>query len=162
LAVLLTAYDRGDIESMLKAAEKGHRLAPEDPVLANNYAAALLLLRQRPAEAIEITRRNFSRAPGDLGVRINHSLALLQNERVEEAGELLSGINLKTLSGFEYSTVQFARFEYFLKRGERSEALAAYREIRPYHLKPPQARWLEAAYQSVQPKPAAPASPVKR
>ena len=60
--VQLTAYEGRQAELLLAACEKVHQLAPE-PVNASNYAAALLMMRERPADAVQLTLQVVNRAP---------------------------------------------------------------------------------------------------
>jgi Flp pilus assembly protein TadD len=75
----LAAYQTDDIRLMLTANEKAYQISPEEPLIINNLAAALLMLREQPARAVELTLRRVARNPGDLAARINHILALVLN-----------------------------------------------------------------------------------
>jgi hypothetical protein len=57
--------------------------------------------------------------------RINHSLALIQNERYAEAAAVLEALPLATLSGPEATAYQLCRFEIYAHGGEAGRAWAA-------------------------------------
>ena len=71
--VEMAAYGVGDIERMLAAAERAFALAPDNPIIVNNYAAALIMMRQRPAEAVKLTVKKLALDPGDVGVEVGWS-----------------------------------------------------------------------------------------
>lgn len=130
---------------MLAAARRAHELRPADPSMANNYAAALLIQREAPEEAIRLTLRAIWRSPHFPTARINHAAALLLNERAEEALAFLNDIDLLKLTETQRTIYHLDRFEACLKLQRYAEAWANCELIDPRHLYPPQARWLEQA-----------------
>ncbi len=93
-SLLFTAADRlKDVDLMLKAASRAYELRPVDPRVVNNYAAALLIARQRPDEAIKLTLQLVNQQPDSFVAVVNHSAALLMNDRAREAEALLSRVS---------------------------------------------------------------------
>lgn len=129
-------------DPMLAAARRAYDLQPHDSAVANNYAAALLIRRDMPAEAIRLTWRVLSRNPHSLPARINHAAALLLNERAEEALALLDRIDISTLTPPQLTAYHLDRFEACLKLQRRAQARVCSDLIDPRHLYPEQARWL--------------------
>lgn len=143
--VQFTAYQAGDIEAMLHAAERAYKLAPDNLIVINNYAAALLMLRKRPSEAIQLTLRRVQANSSDPGAQLNHVLALLQNQRLDEAERLLKTLPERGLTPVMTTVLNLAWFETHLLRGRRAEAAKAHQGIKPELLAPPQRKWVEEA-----------------
>lgn len=152
LHVELAAYGSNDIEGMLAAAEKAYQLAPRHPMIVNNYAAALIIMRQRPAEAVKLTLSKLAQNPNDAGSKLNHALALLQNQRVSEAQAVLTTVNAGELTGLYYSVYHLAVFELNYLTGNREQALDSAGKIEARFLKPPQVRWLDATVKALKEK----------
>jgi predicted Zn-dependent protease len=121
-------------------------------VAANNYAAALLINRAQPDEAINVTRQLLQQMPDALVPRVNHASALLMNRRTAEAQELLAKIDETRLTAEEACQYYRAMFEVWLNLGKTSEAWAAYDRVDKSVLYPLQAQWLEAAAKSLPPR----------
>jgi hypothetical protein len=119
------AHERKQLEVMARAAERAYELEPGHPVHVNNRAAVLLLKRERPEEVIGLTLRLMAQDPRSVVHRINHSLALIQNERYAEAAAVLEALPLATLSGPEATAYQLCRFEIYAHGGEAGRAWAA-------------------------------------
>jgi tetratricopeptide (TPR) repeat protein len=145
LQVMMAAYGDNDIEAMLAAAEKAYAIAPNNPVIMNNYAAALIIMRQRPGEAVKLTLNKLTASPGDLGATLNHALALLQNDRLNEVQAILVRIDPNQLDGIHFSVYQLAQFELNLRRGDFLRASAAANQVDRRFLKAPQIRWFDEA-----------------
>lgn len=147
--VEMAAYGVGDIPGMLTAARKAYELAPNNPIIVNNYAAALIIMREQPAEAVKLTLKKLNQNPSDVGSALNHCLALIQNRRVNEARALLAGLDPTKLQGV-YSTVyHLATFELQYLEGNRAGALESIKRIELRFLKPPQVKWLEETRRKV-------------
>jgi len=149
LQVLLAAYGDNDIEAMLTAAEKAYAIAPNNPAIMNNYAAALIIMRQRPSEAVKLTLSKLAASPRDLGATLNHALALLQNDRLNEVEAILVRISPNEINGIHFAVYQLAQFELNLRRGEFRRARNAADQIDRRFLKAPQIRWLDEALQKL-------------
>jgi tetratricopeptide (TPR) repeat protein len=139
----LAAYQTDDIRLMLTANEKAHQIRPEEPIIINNLAAALLMLREQPARSVELTLRRVSRNPGDLAARINHILALVLNRRTDQARRELDGLRPEDLGALEATLIHLARFEIAVLEGDLAAAKAELPGIERRFLKSAQAEWLE-------------------
>ena len=130
-------------EVMLKAAGRTYELRPHDPASAHDYAAALLIERQRPEEAIRLTLSAVSRHPQSIPARVNHAAALLLNERAAEALALLRTIDPTRLTGSERTHYHFNLFQACHRLQRYGEAAEIRSRIDPRELYPRQARWLD-------------------
>ncbi|MBM3841160.1 MAG: hypothetical protein FJ398_25040 [Verrucomicrobia bacterium] len=139
-------------DRMLFAARRAHELRPKEPALANNYAAALLICRESPAEAIWLTWRVLMQTPHAPSAQISHAAALLLNQRTEEALALLAAIDPSRLTDTQLVAYHLNRFEACLKLQRTRQAWACSDSIDPQHLYPPQAQWLEEARKSLPPR----------
>jgi len=139
---LRAAHAMGDAEEILTGARRVRVLSPADPDSANELAAALLVLRRDPGEALRLaTAAGVGRA-----ARVNRALALVQLEEWKEAETALAALELQGLTGIERTMVCFGRFEMHSRAGSLAAALEAYRGIDGKHLLPVQLRWLEGRY----------------
>jgi tetratricopeptide (TPR) repeat protein len=136
------AHDARQDELVLMACRRAWELEPRNLTLANNFAAALILNRSDPSEAIGLTLDLITRIPDSKVTRINHALALLQNARHEEALQLLRSVPLSVLSPEEKALWHLGTFEGELRDGESDRALAAADKIDLRHLFPVQINWL--------------------
>ncbi len=136
---------------MLRAARRAFQLRPGDPALVNNYAAALLIHRQTPAEILRLTLRARCQNPNSTPALINHSAALLLNERVDEAQALLGSIDTKKLTRTQRSLYHLDLFEVYLKLQRYEDARTVSDWIETQDLYPPQRRWFEHARQQLPP-----------
>ena len=134
---------------MLRAAQKAFELQPANRTFINNYAAALLYNRERPQEAIKLTIQIFSQSPQSIGARINHVLALLLSQRIDEAEALLKTVNPDTLSSLEKTSVHLGWLEIYLRRKNYSSARQASQHIEREYLFSPQLKWLEKAEEEI-------------
>jgi predicted Zn-dependent protease len=112
-AVFETAYTAQDSALVLKASEHCYALKPDDIAIRNRYAAALMLNRSNPEEAIQLTLQLYSKFPRSAAAAINHSCALLLNERAGEARALLEKIQPETLGPTESAAYYLALFEAY-------------------------------------------------
>lgn len=144
--LVVAAYEAHEFDTMLAAAEKAYQLAPENLVYINNYAAALLMQRQKAALAVELTLRKLTATPRDDGARLNHALALLQNDRMAEARTLLLQVDERRLDGRLHTILNLALFELNFREQHPAEALAAYGRIESRFLLAPQLSWLEETH----------------
>lgn len=117
----------GSSRDLLAATENIFRLRPNDFAARNNFAAMLLSLRIRPDQAISLTFQAMNQEPGNSSGKINHAHALLLNERVDEAAELLQSINEKPLIKPVKHGFYLAWLEIEFLRGRMDEA-AFYRD----------------------------------
>ncbi len=139
---LRAAHGMGDGEAVLEGARRVRELAPTAPDSANELAAALLVLRKEPMEALRLAREARQGRAG----RVNEALALVQLGDWERAGPALGALELEGLTGLERTMVCLGRFEMHARAGRVEEALEAYRGMDAGHLLPVQLRWLETQY----------------
>lgn len=139
----LSAYQTDDIRLMRTANEKAFQLNPDDPLVVNNLAAALLMLREEPAHAVELTLKRVAANPNDVAARINHLLALVLNRRTSEARREVALLDPDGLGSLESTLVHLARFEIATQEGDRRTALAELPRIERHFLKAAQAEWLD-------------------
>lgn len=147
--VVSAAYQARQFEVMRHAAARGYELATNNPIFINNYAAALLIERTNAPLAIELTLRRLTQEPNNRGAQINHALALLQNDRLDDAEAVLRQLNPLTLDSYYRTVLQLGYFELNYRRQNRKAAELAYQEIEPRFLMPPQIRWLEESHQEL-------------
>ena len=134
---------------MLRAAQRAFELQPANRTFINNYAAALLYNRERPEEAIKLTLQIFSQSPQSVGARINHVLALLLSQRVDEAESLLKTVNPDTLSSLEKTSVHLGWFDDLPSPEELCECPAGQPTNRARVSFSPQLKWLEKAEEEI-------------
>ncbi len=142
---------------LMEAASNCWRLRPNDPVAINNYAAALLIFRQRPEEAIALTLRLARDYPRSVDMQMNHAAALALNDRVEEADQVLQRINPSELTSELASQYYLTKFEIYWKSKRLDLARTTAARIDQTLLYPVQAAWLTNIVQqlgTVQPTPA--------
>ena len=144
-AVAVAAHDRRDAATLATAAERAHRLAPDNPMYASNHAAVLLILRERPVEAIQLTLQLFHAYPRSAVTRINRGMALLLSLRTEETAALLQGIDPASLSAEESTAYYLAMYEVYLNRRDHDRAQNALKQIDRRHLFPSQLDWLDVS-----------------
>lgn len=152
LVLTKVAHAQKDAALLLRATERACHLDPRNGIAANNYAAALLISRTQPDQAIKLTRQLLQQLPAALEPRVNHASALLLNRRTAEAQDLLANVDTTRLSAEEASQYHRAVFEVCLNLGKTKEAWAAYDRIDKPRLYPVQAQWLEAAIKSLPPR----------
>jgi tetratricopeptide (TPR) repeat protein len=142
----VAAYEAGEYPLMLQACEKAYRLSPPDSInVANNYAAALLLLRREPGLASELTLRCLAAAPNRTDFRVNRLLALVLTQRYDAARELARTFNAETMTAQEASLVHLARFEIAASSGQTVEARAEADRIERRFLRAEQLTYFQGA-----------------
>lgn len=140
----LTAYEARQAEPLLAASEKVYQLQPDDGS-ATNFAAALMMMRERASEAVQLTLQVYSHSPQSRLARVNHALALVQNSRLEEGEQLLKSVSPDDLSDSARTVLNYVWFQCHRLAGRTAAARAAAELIDVRHLFPPQIQWLEQA-----------------
>jgi tetratricopeptide (TPR) repeat protein len=148
------AYEARDMDTVNLAARKAWELEPTRIDLINNYAAVLIVLRQKPEESVKLTLNLISRQPDRAEFRINHILALLQNRRLVEAELLLKAINPNQITLNESAVIAYAQLELCLQRGDRAGARKLYPTIQRSELLQPQLDWMDAEFKKLDSAPA--------
>jgi mannose-6-phosphate isomerase len=139
------ALELKDGEWLLKSARHLYQAQPASPTQLNRYAAALLVNRQQTDEAVQLTRQLLTAYPRSVAAVINHSIALLLNQRTAEAQALLATVNAMALEGEEAHAYYLAQFELCLQQQELEAARQALAGVDKARLFPAQQRWLEQA-----------------
>lgn len=134
---------------LLRATEGLYRVNTNDLVAANEYAAALLIERDNPARALQLTSNlvvaTGSNAPIPL---LNYAGALLQNSQVTEARQFLSRFEVAKLPPEVANVFQLLSFNAAILARERDAAVELLAKIDRSKLYPPQVNWLEATARS--------------
>lgn len=146
-----TAIELKDGDWLLKSARNLYQAQPVNPVQLNRYAAALLVNRQQTDEAVQLTRQLVRAYPRSVAAVINHSIALLLNQRAAEAAALLATVNPKALQGEEAHAYYLAQFELCLHQQKLQAARQALQGVDNARLFPAQHRWLEQAQAKLPP-----------
>lgn len=141
LQLQASAFDARQFDVLLAATKRAYEIAPGKLEYANNYAAALLVSRERPSEAIDLTFRTLQLAPRAFETRLNHALALLQNARVAEAEPLLTELDGERRDAERETLVNLGWFEFYLKSGNPTKAKEYALKVDSARLLPPQAEW---------------------
>ncbi|MBI4325399.1 MAG: hypothetical protein HY674_09060, partial [Chloroflexi bacterium] len=152
-AAFAAAFALKDAAWVLKASTRTYELKPLDITYLNRYAAALLLNRTRPEEAVKQTLQLVSAYPNSLASVINHSMALLLNQRTREARALLANIDADRLTAAESASYYLALFEVFYNLQEYDQAWRMSDRIGRQHLFPVQIKWLENLQKQMPPRP---------
>lgn len=137
------------VDLMLSAAQRAFALRPHDPVVMNNYAATLIIARQNPEEAVGITLRLLSQNPQSLVVLVNHSAALMLNQRHHEAEALLRRVNTAKLTRGQTAHYHLDLFELYFHSRDYDRAWAVGSLIDSEQLYPTQRQWLEAKWKEL-------------
>lgn len=119
---ILAASQAGDAEDMLRSSEQCMAIAPGNPAVANNYAATLVVTGRKPAEAVKLTFENLSKFPGNPDFQINHAIALLLNDRAEEAQSLLHTIDANRLSAVQKANFHLAWLDVAVRARKWADA----------------------------------------
>ena len=146
--VQLAAFESRQADLLLAACEKVHLLAP-DTVSTSNLAAALLMMRERPAAAVQLTLDVIGRAPNSRIAQVNHALALVQNGRTADSERILRSVSATGMSDGDRTMLAFSWFQCHLEAGRTNEAVAVAEKVDVRHLFPPQVQWFETARQGL-------------
>ncbi|MCS1411045.1 MAG: hypothetical protein M2R45_04240 [Verrucomicrobia subdivision 3 bacterium] len=139
------AYKLKRADLILDAAKRMMDLDPSNVLSINNFAAALLVRRDKPEEAIGYTLQLYNRDPSVPGFVLNHALALLQNGRQQEAERLFRSLNPNQMRTELLTSLGLGWFELYFLQGNREKAERALLDINETHLFPEQKDWLEQA-----------------
>jgi hypothetical protein len=141
-----------DVDLLLRAATRAYELIPNDLRAMNNYAAALIINRQNPQKAIQLTLQLYSENPTLLYAVVNHSAALLLNDRPKEAEALLDRVSTNTLTRSQLALFNLDLFETYYSLRNYDRAWVISDQIEADRLYPTQRRWLEKARQQLPPR----------
>jgi hypothetical protein len=117
-----TAIELKDDGLLLRSATRAYEMSPQDAKTMSNYAASLLILRQRPDEAVRITKQLSLARPGSNILALNHCFALLLNQRAQEAETVLKSIHSEQLNPDQANEYRLAWFDFYLQTQQRDLA----------------------------------------
>jgi hypothetical protein len=146
------AFAVHDAAAVLKASERCYRLSPRDAQVNNRYAAAMLVNRSNPDEVIHLTVQLLATFPNSTAAKINHAFALILNQRISEALDLLRKISPAQLTASEISDYHLALFEIYCAQGRWDDAASASEKIARSTLFPNQRLWLEQKLKQLPPR----------
>jgi len=144
-AILSVAEKQKDAELRLAACAAVFKQQPNNLLAKNNYAVALITLRQQPAEAIKLTMELIAQIPDSAITKINHSQALLLNQRTRDAEAVLQTIDSSRLGSEESTSYHMAWFEVYLNLQQTEKARQAAARIDRRFLFPCEIQWLDQA-----------------
>jgi len=134
---------RQDANALLQAASRAHDLVPGNAIFRNNYAAALLINRRFPEEALRLTSQLRRESPDTPAARCNHALALVLNRRYVDAELQLAALDLDRLTEAEATYYFMIRFELFVQAQDHAGARRAAERIQRRFLFSNQLDWLD-------------------
>ena len=146
------AYEARDMAVLSTAAQKAWELEPKKIGHINNYAAVLLVTRQKPEQAIQLSMQLLAAEPENNDRKVNHVLALLQNQRLDEAEKLLKSLNPAALNLNESAIANYGWFELHIRRGEKELARRRYPTVERSQLLAPQLDWMDAEFKKLPPE----------
>lgn len=141
-----------DVDLLVKSAGRSYALQPGNPVAINNYAASLIISRQNPQEVIKLTLQLFAQNPNSLHAVVNHSAALLLNDRPKEAEALLSRVRTNGLNRAQLALYNLDLFETYLGLGDYDQAWSISDRIETERLYPSQRQWLNSKREKLPPR----------
>ena len=145
----VAAYEAREMDVLETAARKAWEIEPNRIDIINNYAAALIVLRKLPDEAVKLTLSLVTSQPKRPEFKVNHALALLQNGRLFEAEDILKALNPTQLTVNDSAVADYGWFELAVHRGDADGVRKIYPTIQRSQLLPPQLEWLDAEYKKV-------------
>lgn len=143
------AWQQRDHAALLAAADKAYSLDPERLDNVNNLAAALLINRTRPAEAVQLTLQVIQKATYQHASYLNHAFALVRNGRTVEARKILDDLPLSALTNEERTFWRLAAVELEFSEGNLSMVAKHLPDISQDFLYPIQKTWLEEVAKQV-------------
>ncbi len=126
----------GQGSKALIASENLYRIEPDNLLTRANYAAILLSERKDIDRALVLTHESVRGVPNSMYLRVNHAHALLLNQRLPEAVNVLEKINVKALSDDGINAYRYASLELFIALGKLKEAHNLAQNISPDRLLP--------------------------
>lgn len=134
--VFMSANEMKQADLLLTSASNCFRLQATSTLAAHNYAAALLVSHQRPEEAVRLTMDVLSSRPGSYPAMINHSLALIANQRLDDAEKLMQTIPVGRLSQEEASSYYLAALQIKVARHQTNQIVEIAQRINLSNLFP--------------------------
>ena len=132
------AAETHDMDTLVDAVSRSHRLEPDNPVYRHNRAAVLIATGREPEEAVRLTRELLDRSPESISCQINHALALILQRRLADAENLLARIPWVGRTSVEETQMHYAWMLVEEARHATEAARAHARALRESELLPPQ------------------------
>lgn len=142
---------RQDETLLLKAATRAHELDPTSTEWKFNYAAALLITRRRPEEALRLTMELAARDPGSVGAALNRAVALGMNGRTDDAAKILEACAPVLGNDPQRTTYHMAWLAVHRERGAWDKVRADLESLDLKELFPSQKTWVEEIRRSLPP-----------
>lgn len=132
-----------DAAVLLRVTARAYELQPNSFRAIYNYASALVINRQKPAEAAKLTLTVLSRDTNSISSRLLHSAALALNRRYAEADEMLKSVPVSMVAGPAMSFYFCTALEIHVGLEDFDRARLDIEKIDVQHLFPTQAAWVE-------------------
>lgn len=132
-----------DAAVLLRVTTRAYELQPNSFRAIYNYASALVINRQKPAEAAKLTLTVLSRDTNSISSRLLHSAALALNRRYAEADEMLKSVPVSKVAGPAMSFYFCTALEIHVGLEDFDRARLDIEKIDVQHLFPTQAAWVE-------------------
>ena len=146
-----TAIGLRDETLLLSSAKEVHTLLSTNWQAQYAYAAAMLTLRVQPNDALKLTQEIVRQKPDHIGAKINHSLALIQTGRAQEAQALLKGLDAAKLDPIQANALYEAQFELYLALREFGLALQVGARLNRNLMFPSEAKWYDRELKQISP-----------
>ncbi len=134
-----------DPAALLRVTARAYELQPNSFRAIYNYASALVINRQKPAEAAKLTLMALARDTNSISSRLLHSAALALNRRYAEADEMLKSVPVSKVAGPAMSFYFCTALEIHMGLEDYDRARIDIEKIDAQHLFPTQAAWVERA-----------------
>jgi len=134
---------RQDPAALVHAARQAYELQPDNILFTSNYAAALLISRQDPDQALKLTLTVLARLPNSLVAHVNRAFALILNQRFDEAEEVLNRLAPASLDARERTVYHLGLAEACAGRRQFQEVDRHLRDVEPGFLFPNQIERVE-------------------
>ncbi|MDH7502228.1 MAG: hypothetical protein QHJ82_05865 [Verrucomicrobiota bacterium] len=132
-----------DAAALLRVTARAYELQPNSFRAIYNYASALIMNRQKPAEAARLTLTALARDTNSISSRLLHSAALALNRRYAEADEMLKSVPVSKVAGPAMSFYFYTALEIHMGLEDYDRARVDIGKIDAQHLFPTQAAWVE-------------------
>lgn len=150
VSYFISAWNARDLNAALMASTRLFNLDPTDRIAEFNYTGCLIAQGVRKSEALQRSRDIVEKDPLSAPARINLSMALLLNDELKEARDILDfQLTPDSLHQSLRSSYYLAKFILHYKAGEEAQALSAFPKIAIADIYLEQAKQLDAMHQSL-------------
>ncbi|HTI71230.1 MAG TPA: hypothetical protein VMF06_14770 [Candidatus Limnocylindria bacterium] len=133
------AADSKDAALLLRAARTSYALTPADPVAVNTLASALIVNETEPELLLKLTAGLAERYPDSLAANVNYAMALIANQRLDEAARTLALLPARDYTPLENSAIALAKGHLASRQKQWRTAAALFERVDVASLYPPQA-----------------------